>query len=115
MNDLEWRNNIDELKKIKKTDISKNEIYRALKKSILNILPNENFGILLSGGVDSSLIAKICKDEGLNFRCFRVGAEDSQDLIAAKETSQILNLELIARSFELEEIENLLQNRPIFH
>ena len=109
MNDLEWRNNIDELKKIKKTDISKNEIYRALKKSILNLLPNENFGILLSGGVDSSLIAKICKDEDLNFRCFCVGAEGSQDLIAAKETSQILNLELIARSFELEEIENLLQ------
>ena len=95
MNDLELRNNIDELKKIKKTDISKNEIYCALKKSILNVLPNENFGILLSGGVDSSLIAKICKDEGLNFRCFCVGAEGSQDLIAAKETSQILNLELM--------------------
>ena len=109
MNDLEWRKNIDELKKIKKTDISKNEIYRALKKSVLNVLPNKNFGIFLSGGVDSSLIAKICKDEGLNFRCFCIGAEGSQDLIAAKETSQILNLELIARSFELEEIENLLQ------
>ena len=45
MKDLEWRNNIDELKKIKKTDISKNEIYRALKKSILNVLPREKFGI----------------------------------------------------------------------
>ena len=84
MNDLEWRNKIEELEKIKVTDISKNEIYNALKKSILNITPNEAFGILLSGGVDSSLIAKICKDEGLNFKCFCVGREGSEDIIAAK-------------------------------
>ena len=108
MNDLEWRNKIEELEKIKVTDVSKNKIYNALKKSIFSIIPNEAFGILLSGGVDSSLIAKICKDEGLNFRCFCVGVEGSKDLSAARETAQKLDLELISRTFNLEEIQNLL-------
>ena len=104
MNDLEWRNKIEELEKIKVTDVSKNKIYNALKKSIFSITPNEAFGILLSGGVDSSLIAKICKDENLNFKCFCVGMEGSEDINAAKNTAQILSLELISRTFNLNEL-----------
>ncbi|MBE28225.1 MAG: hypothetical protein CMB06_03825 [Euryarchaeota archaeon] len=108
MNESEWHNNIEKLKSVERLNVSKKEIYHELKNSLLNSLPNESFGILLSGGIDSSLIAKICKDQDLNFRCFCVGIKDAQDLLAAKETARILDLELVSKEFELEEIEDLL-------
>tara|TARA_B100000965_G_C19546402_1_gene738031 strand:+ start:487 stop:1392 length:906 start_codon:yes stop_codon:yes gene_type:complete len=108
MNESEWHNNIEKLKSVERLNVSKKEIHHELKNSLLNSLPNESFGILLSGGIDSSLIAKICKDQDLNFRCFCVGIKDAQDLIAAKETARILDLELVSKEFELEEIEDLL-------
>ena len=108
MNESEWHNNIEKLKSVERLNVSKKEIHYELKNSLLNSLPNESFGILLSGGIDSSLIAKICKDQDLNFRCFCVGIKDAQDLIAAKETARILDLELVSKEFELEEIEDLL-------
>ena len=108
MNESEWHNNIEKLKSVERLNVSKKEIHHELKNSLLNSLPNESFGILLSGGIDSSLIAKICKDQDLNFRCFCVGIKDAQDLIAAKETARILELELVSKEFELEEIEDLL-------
>ena len=108
MNESEWHNNIEKLKSVERLNVSKKEIHYELKNSLLNSLPNESFGILLSGGIDSSLIAKICKDQDLNFRCFCVGIKDAQDLLAAKETARILDLELVSKEFELEEIEDLL-------
>ena len=109
MENSEWIRHIDFLKSSSDKKGTKSNIFRALEKSIINKIPNEPFGILLSGGIDSSLIAKICKDRGANFRCFCVGIKDSKDVEAAIKISQLLNLKLIKKEYEINEIEELLE------
>ena len=109
MENSEWIRHIDFLKSSSDKKGTKSNIFRALEKSITNKIPNEPFGILLSGGIDSSLIAKICKDRGANFRCFCVGIKDSKDVEAAIKISQLLNLKLIKKEYEINEIEELLE------
>ena len=99
---------LESLQNVKDVIGTKKKLTRALKESIINDLPKEPFGILLSGGVDSSIIAKICKDHNASFRCFCVGMEGSQDLKVAKEIASLLDLELVTKEFELDEIEQLL-------
>jgi asparagine synthase (glutamine-hydrolysing) len=108
ISDLNWSKHIDYLRSIKDVVGTRQNIAAALKKSILNNLPNEPFGILLSGGVDSSIIAKICKDENISFRCFCVGMKGSEDLKVAKKVAHLLELELVFKEFEIDEIEELL-------
>ena len=109
MKNSEWIKHIDFLKNNNGTKGTKSNILGALEKSIINKIPNEPFGILLSGGIDSSLIAKICKDRGDEFRCFCVGIKDSKDVEAATEVSQLLNLKLVKKEYEINEIEELLE------
>jgi diphthine-ammonia ligase len=119
--DSTWIKHIESLQRVKDVVGTKQNIARALKKSIINDLPKEPFGILLSGGVDSSIIAKICKDDNASFRCFCVGIKGSEDLKVAKEIAILLDLELVSKEFELDEIEQLLMKvidilpRPIIH
>ena len=108
ISDSNWSKHIDYLRSIKDVVGTRQNIAAALKKSILNNLPNEPFGILLSGGVDSSTIAKICKDENVSFRCFCVGMKGSEDLKVAKKVAHLLELELVFKEFEIDEIEELL-------
>ena len=105
ISDSNWSKHIDYLRSIKDVVGTRQNIAAALKKSILNNLPNEPFGILLSGGVDSSIIAKICKDENISFRCFCVGMKGSEDLKVAKKVAHLLELELVFKEFEIDEIE----------
>ena len=108
MNSIEWRNYIEALKKNKNIKGTKKGIKAALVESITRCTPSERFGILMSGGIDSSVIVKYCKDLNLDFRCFCVGAENSKDIESAKAICKLLNVELIWKEFKLEEIETIL-------
>ena len=68
MDNSDWYKHINSLIPKTKNNVSKKNLFKALKKSVMASIPSEPFGILLSGGVDSTLIAKICKDYGANFR-----------------------------------------------
>ena len=103
-----WIKHIEYLQNINNVIGTKENIATALKDSIINDLPKEPFGVLLSGGVDSSIIAKICKDENASFRCFCVGIKGSEDLKVANEIAKLLGLELVFKEFELDEIEQIL-------
>ncbi len=59
------------------------------------------FGVLLSGGVDSSFIALILKKLGCRFPCFSVGISGSKDLAAAKYAAKKLKLRLIFREYAI--------------
>ncbi len=108
MNNSDWYNHIDSLRTKIRENVSKKELSETLKKNIINSIPKEPFGILLSGGVDSTLISKICKDYGADFRCFCVGIKGSADLEGAKIAAEELGLDLILKEYELDEIEDLL-------
>src|SRR3989344_8328010 len=44
----------------------------------------QKFGILFSGGVDSTTIAYVCRRLNCNFTCYTVGIENSDDIERAK-------------------------------
>lgn len=55
------------------------------------------FGLLLSGGLDSSLIASIAQrisnKKGIRLKSFCIGLKDSQDLIYAKQVADKIGTE----------------------
>ncbi len=63
---------------------SKQEAITLLKEAFVSAvkkrLPKKHFGIMFSGGVDSTLIAFICKKLGAHFTCYTVGIEGSKDI-----------------------------------
>ena len=105
----EWDSHIDYLDDLPDIISTKEKTYLSLKEHIFKNVEGKNFGVLLSGGIDSSLIAKICKDYGYNFRCFCVGIAGSKDIYYAQKISEDLNLELVTREYSYEEVENLLK------
>ncbi len=98
-----WKTIIDDLKK-QETSI---ELPDALVEAIKKRIPNEHFGILFSGGVDSSFLALICKKQKANFTCYCVGTEDSDDIREAKVTAEHFGFNLKTKILSLEEISEI--------
>jgi diphthine-ammonia ligase len=81
-----------ELKKSKKT--SEIEIQKNLLASVAKRIPDKEFALLLSGGVDSALIGMILKKNNLKFNSYFAGIKDldePKDLEFAKKVSYELN------------------------
>ena len=70
-----------------------NNLYKFLKNS-LSKLPKKNLALAFSGGIDSSLLAKLMKNLGINFTAYTIGAKDSHDLIQAEKSAKELKLKL---------------------
>ncbi len=69
----------------------KNKIIEAVKIR----LPEGKFGILFSGGIDSVIIAKICKDLERDFICYTAAFDDNAtDIQSAKQAAKLLGFEL---------------------
>ncbi len=64
------------------------EIQNAIKESIIE----KKVGIAFSGGVDSTLVSKICKDLGFDITLLTIGFSDSHDISFAKDVNEILKL-----------------------
>ena len=110
MNNREWISFINKLKtgdliedKTKAKSLLEKELVNAVKKRI----PDKKFGILFSGGVDSSTIALICKKFTNNFTCYTVGFKDSQDVLYAKKVAKELKLNLKIKILDMDEIEKI--------
>ena len=90
---------------------AKRKISRLIENSIIERAQNLNkFGILFSGGVDSTLIAFLCKKHGFNFTCFTIGLENSKDIEYAKIIAEKYNFSLKHKILALEEFENIIKN-----
>lgn len=81
------------------------EIVQAIKKRIA-----PKFGILFSGGVDSSLIAFVAKQLKCNFACYTVGIENSDDIVWAQKIANEYKFNFKYKILSLEEFENILKN-----
>ena len=65
----------------------KQELLRLLRGGILRSVPRgeekgeekgkKRFGVLFSGGLDSTLLAWLCKEEGLDFACYTAAVEEA--------------------------------------
>ena len=85
---------------------------KILKEKIYEVVRNieaEGIGIAFSGGVDSSLLAKICKDVGKNVVLFTVGFEKESDIEVAKGAAKELGLPIHHKVISIEEVEDTLK------
>ncbi len=85
-----------------------------IKDAILKRIPNQKFGILFSGGVDSTLIAYVAKQLGKDFVCYTTALEagnftEAEDLKYAKEIAKKYNFPLKIAKLNLEEVEERLK------
>ena len=103
-----WKEHIEDL--CKKTKPStKEEVKQALISAVERRIPKEKFGLFLSGGVDSSLLALILKKFTDNFVCYSVGIKGCHDLEAAEYAAKKLKLDWVHKEFSVDETEKVLQ------
>ena len=63
------------------------EMQNAVKETVTD----KKIGVAFSGGVDSTLLAKLVKDMGYDAHLLTIGFRDSHDINFAKEVNQLLN------------------------
>lgn len=102
-----WIKHITSLKTRKKPD--KTALKQAITQAVKQRIPKKRFGILFSGGIDSSLIALICKQTTTNFICYSVGLENATDLEASKKAAKKLKLKLKTKVLSLSQAEQIIK------
>ena len=80
------------------------KLFDYIKNAISEIVPGKKIGIAYSGGVDSTLISKICFDMGYDITLLTIGFPESHDILFAKEVNELLKyshhvLEIDSESF----------------
>lgn len=108
MPEKEWTEYITSLESKSKKS-TKEEVKQSLLEAVKKRIPKTKFGVFFSGGVDSTLLALLCKQNNADFTCYSVGLKDSPDIIAGKEVAKILGLELKQKLFSLEEAQELFK------
>ncbi|MEK6983859.1 MAG: asparagine synthase C-terminal domain-containing protein [Nanoarchaeota archaeon] len=88
---------------------AKRELAEAIVQAIRKRIAPK-FGILFSGGVDSSLIAFVAKQLKCDFTCYTVGIENSDDLVWAQKVANEYRFKFKYKILRLEEFENILKN-----
>ncbi|MBW2971607.1 diphthine--ammonia ligase, partial [Candidatus Woesearchaeota archaeon] len=95
---------------------SKSQIKKELTGLILNAVakrvPDNRFGILFSGGVDSTLIARVCKELGVEFICYTAALDtekEAEDLAEAKKAAAKMGLTFKYKTIKLDEVEAYLK------
>jgi len=117
LNEKKWKEFIRAFS-IKPLNKDHREILKDLQDIVVNSIkkniPNERFGILFSGGVDSTLIAQVCRKEKKDFICYTAALQDkglkqAEDLSYAKKAAKKLNLKLKIKTINLNETEKYIK------
>jgi len=93
----------------------KEDLLNLLRESISRQIPRAaKFGVLFSGGLDSTLIAYLCKESGADFVCYTVaveaeGMKEAEDLSHAKRVAADLGLQWKLKTVRLDELEEYLK------
>ncbi|MCD5425804.1 MAG: diphthine--ammonia ligase [Methanosarcinaceae archaeon] len=87
------------------------ELELLLKNAIKLRIPNEPFGILFSGGLDSTILAYLCMKMGIEFTCYTVGLKgtNAPDIIHAKKQAKLYGFPIKIKEIDLDEVEKQLK------
>ena len=66
-------------------------LFDKIKTAISETVTDKKIGIAFSGGVDSTMISKVCKDMGYDITLLTIGFAESHDILFAKEVNEQLN------------------------
>ena len=84
-----------------------------LDQAIQKRIPPQKFGLLFSGGIDSTYLAHYFKEHGYDITCYTAVLETNSvtpsDLIAAQEVAQKLNLKHKIQKITLDKVSSYLQ------
>ena len=69
---------------------SNKKLLENIKNSISGAVKDKKIGIAFSGGVDSTLISKICSDMSFDVTLLTIGFPDSHDILFAKQVNEYL-------------------------
>ena len=78
-----------------------------INSAIKNTVLENSVGVAFSGGVDSTLIAKLLHDAGYNIHLLTIGFHDSHDINFAKEVNEILKFKHDVLEIEPESFKNI--------
>lgn len=67
------------------------ELFDKIKTAISETVTDKKIGIAFSGGVDSTMISKVCKDMDYDITLLTIGFDESHDILFAKEVNEHLN------------------------
>jgi len=67
------------------------QLFDEMENAVKETVTDKKIGVAFSGGVDSTLLAKLVKDMGYDVHLLTIGFQDSHDVNFAKEVNQILN------------------------
>lgn len=80
---------------------------KVLKESVKKRIEGlDSIGIVFSGGLDSSILAKLSKDLEVETILYTVGTENSADMKYAKQVAESLNLPLKSKTIALEDVKH---------
>ena len=102
MQNLERQSNLS--KEILKKQL-KDLLITSVKKRVSGL---STVGILFSGGIDSTIIAKITDDLGIKTCLYSVGHKDSADLKFARKTAEEMNLPLKTKVIDVDDVKKYL-------
>ncbi|MEA3430771.1 MAG: diphthine--ammonia ligase [Nanoarchaeota archaeon] len=96
-----------------KKDIEK-ELIGLITNSISKRIPDKPFGILFSGGIDSTFLAFVCKQLGLKPTLYTAalsepGMEEASDLKYSKKIAKALGLDLKIKTVTVKDVEKYLK------
>ena len=114
----EWKNFLSQFSIEPKLIESHTEILKEMtslvKAVIVQDIPDQKFGILFSGGVDSTIIAQVCKKEKADFICYtsalkEKGLKHAEDLVVAQKVAKKLGYKLKVKTIGLKETEEYIK------
>ena len=81
---------------------------KLLDEAIAKRIPSQKFGLLFSGGIDSTYLAQYFKDKGYDFTCYTAVLEgegkEASDFLSAKNVAKKLGLKLKIKKIFLSQV-----------